>query len=116
MDYIWKFKDKEYNLRLRTSSLVKLECEIGKNPLMLFGAEGDQLPTTEELAAVIHAAIQGCSQMTIEVVYDLIDEWLDDGHKYDELFSLITEIYYASGIISRPEDEKPPKNAKKARA
>ena len=95
MDYIWKFKDKEFNLRLRVSSLVKLEREIGKNPLMLFGSEGDALPTTDELAAVIHAAMP--KAMTREVVYDLIDEWLDDGHRYDELFNLITEIYYASG-------------------
>lgn len=114
MDYIWKFKDKEFNLRLRVSSLVKLEREIGKNPLMLFGSEGDALPSTDELAAVIHAAMP--KAMTREVVYDLIDEWLDDGHRYDELFNLITEIYYASGIIEKTEEEEKPKNAKKARA
>lgn len=116
MDYIWTVKGKDYKLKLKTSSLVMLERTIGRNPLELFGRDGGGLPTTAELASVIHAAIQADRSCTIEVVYDMIDDWLDDGHKYEELFNIVTEIYYGSGVISRPEEETKTKNAKKARA
>lgn len=113
MEYIWKVKDKSYNLKLRTKRVLQLEQAIGCNPLMIFGLEGDKIPSTKQLIAIIHAAIQDDKLMTEDVVEDLVDDWIEDGHTYGDLIPLIMDIYRASGLIEDNTEEDEPKNAKK---
>lgn len=106
--YIWKVKDKEYELKLSMRALLRLEAKTKKNPLMLFTRE-DEFPTTTEMIEIIHAAIQADTLMSEEVVCDLVDEWLEEGHDYTGFINLVLEVYRSSGLI---EEEKP-KNSKK---
>lgn len=115
MEYILKVKDKEYKLKLRTRYMTRLEEKLGCSIFEIMGADGNNFPKFSSISAVIHAAIQYDSLMTEEVVCDIIDEWLDDGHNYTELVDLLLEIFYTSGIIAKPEAEEKADNKKKTK-
>lgn len=113
MEYIWKVKDKEYKLKLRTRTIPAIESKIGSSLFEIMGTDGNSFPKFNSIVAVIHAAIQYDSLMTEEVVCDIIDEWLEDGHQYADLLDLMLEIFYSSGIFERPEEEDKAKDKKK---
>ena len=43
--YDFKAGNREYKLRLNTRNIIELEKKLGCNPLMIFGKDGDSVPT-----------------------------------------------------------------------
>lgn len=92
--------EKTYKLRLTTRATVGLEKQIGVNPLLIFGANGDTIPTITVMVSVLHASLQALEHgISMMDAYDIFDNWLADGHTATEFIAVIMEIYKTSGLI-----------------
>lgn len=101
--------EKEYKLALSTRSIVALEKEIGCNPLMIFGANSDQIPTVSVMVAILHASLQKFEHgITENDACDIFDKWLEDGNSMTDFIKIIMEIYKVSGLVN--DGEKNEKN------
>ncbi len=100
-----------YKLRLNTRNIVLLEKQLGCNPLNIFGANYDTVPTITVMVAILHASLQQYNHgISLNDAYDLFDEYLADGHATTDFIPVIMEIYKASGIIPKEEKEPNVKN------
>ena len=100
MYYDFKAGDKEYKLRLNTRSTVALEKQLGCNPIMIFGADGNSIPTVSTMVVILHASLQAYEHgITLEKAYDIFDAYLEDGNTAVDFVKVIMEIYKASGIV-----------------
>jgi hypothetical protein len=107
MYYEFNAGSKEYKLRLNTRNVVELEKKLGCNPIMIFGLEGDQIPTVATMVVILHASLQTYNHgITLNDTYDIFDAYLEDGHTSVDFIKVIMEIYKASGIVPKEEDEK----------
>lgn len=112
--YTWIIKDKEGNtkrelkLRLTSRSCVELETRIGGNPLNeLMLVESGKLPTTRFIAENLKASLQRFEHGFGEAeVYDLIDEYIEDGGTLIEIVPVLIEVYKVSGFFKTPEKKK----------
>ena len=97
---------KEYKLRLTTRSIVQLEKQIGRNPLMIFG-NGEEIPTITNMVNVLYFSLQSLQNgITLNDAYDIYDAYVADGHTTTDFIKVIIDIYRASGIIPTEEAEK----------
>lgn len=97
---------KEYKLRLTTRSIVQLEKQIGRNPLMIFG-NGEEIPTITNMVNVLYFSLQSLQNgITLNDAYDIYDAYIADGHTTTDFIKVIIDIYRASGIIPTEEAEK----------
>ena len=108
MNYVnFEVGAKTYKLRLSTRNIVLLEKQIGCNPLHIFGASGDTVPTVTVMVAVLHAALQQYNHgITLNDAYDIFDEYLAEGRSTVDFLPVILDVYKASGIIPKETDEK----------
>ena len=96
-----------YKLRLNTRGIVLLEKQVGCNPLNIFGANYDTVPTITVMVAILHASLQQYNHgITLNDAYDLFDKWLEDGHATTDFLQVIMEIYQASGIVPKDTNEE----------
>lgn len=103
--YTFTAGEKEYPLRLTTQATVELEKKIGVNPLMIFGAKGDEVPTVTTMVYVLWASLTDFNHgITIADTYRIFDEWLNDGHIVTDFVPIIIEIYKVSGLINNPKN------------
>ena len=97
---------KEYKLRLTTRSIVQLEKQIGRNPLMIFG-NGEEIPTITNMVNVLYFSLQSLQNgITLNDAYDIYDTYIADGHTTTDFIKVIIDIYRASGIIPTEDAEK----------
>jgi hypothetical protein len=102
MYYDFKAGNKEYKLRLTTRSIVNLEKQLGCNPLMIFGPNGDQVPTISTMVVILHASLQAYEHgISMDKAYEIFDEYLEDGNSTVKFTDVIFEIYKASGIMPK---------------
>lgn len=101
----FKVKDKELKLRLTTRDCVSLEKKLGRNPLDdIMAVEKGKLPTITYIVAVLHASLQKYQNgYTEEKVYDLFDDYINEGGSLIDLMEVITEIFKVSGFFKEPE-------------
>ena len=106
MNYIdFEVGNKVYKLRLNTRSIVLLEKTIGCNPLSIFGANNDTIPTITVMVNILHAAMQQYNHgITLNDAYNIFDDYLAEGHATTDFIPMILDIYKTSGII--PNDDK----------
>lgn len=94
---------KDYHLRLNTRNIIKLEQQLGQNPLAIFGM-GETLPTITQMVSILYCALlQYNHGITLEGAYDLFDEYLADGHTSTDFITEIIEIYKVSGLLDEGE-------------
>lgn len=107
---LFTVKGTEYKLRLTTKNIVQLEKLIGCNPLMVFGAKGDRVPTLTEMVNILY-----CSLLTynhgigLNKTYEIFDDYLES-NTLTEFVPVIIEIYKASGIIAKDKVTEEEKN------
>lgn len=107
MYYDFKAGNNEYKLRLNTRSTVALEKQLGCNPIMIFGANGDSIPTVSTMVVILHASLQAYEHgITLEKAYDIFDAYLEDGNTAVDFVKVIMEIYKASGIVPSGAENK----------
>ena len=112
MNYIdFEVGTKTYKLRLNTRAVVMLEKQIGCNPLSIFGATGDSVPTVTTMVNVLHSALQQYNHgITMNDAYDIFDKYLED-HSTVDFLPVILELYKASGLIPKDSKDTEGKNA-----
>lgn len=93
---------KELKLRITSRNCVALEKKLGRNPLSIFSnIENGILPTITDTVAVLHASLQALEHgWTEDKVYDLWDEYVDEGHSIMDFIPTMLEVFKVSGIIS----------------
>lgn len=92
----------DYKLRLTTRNIVALEKQLGCNPLSIFGANGDRIPTITEMVNILHQSLQAYHHsISLNDAYELFDKYLEDGNNSVNFIPVIIEIYKASGIIEQ---------------
>lgn len=100
-----------YKLRLNTRGIVLLEKQLGCNPINIFGASYDTVPTITVMVTILHASLQQYNHgITLNDAYDIFDEYLAAGNATTDFIPVIMDIYKASGIIP-DEKEAEVKNA-----
>lgn len=96
----------DYKLRLNTRNVVSLEQRLGCNPVMIFGKEGDSIPTITCMVTILHAALQTYHHgVDINKAYDIFDEWVADGNASVNFAKVILDIYKVSGIVPSGDEE-----------
>jgi hypothetical protein len=85
---------------------VALEKNIGRNPVSIF-FEGNEerIPTITEMVAVLHASLQQYNHgITMNDAFDIFDAYIED-HSTMDFIKVIMEIYQASGLMPKNEEE-----------
>lgn len=107
----FKVGDREYKLRLATGEIVNIEKKIGGNILEIFMSR-DKIPSMEELMIVLHGALQKFHHgITLKDVYDIYDEYVDNGGTFEDLIEKIVDVFEVSGFF-KEEDLKKAKSKK----
>lgn len=109
MYYDFKAGNNEYKLRLNTRNTIALEKQLGCNPIMIFGADGESIPTVSAMVVILHASLQAYEHgINLEKAYDIFDEYIADGNTAVDFVKVIMEIYKASGLVPKEvgNDEK----------
>lgn len=103
--------NKELRLRLNARACVELEKKLGCSPLQLLidMANGEEMnmPKLETLIIILHASLQAYEHgYDLNKVYDLYDEYVDNGGSLMELFPVIMEIFKVSGFFKEEQVEE----------
>ena len=97
-------KGKNYNLKLTSRALVKLERELGTNPVNLFMVEGTALPQMEGLIKVFRYSFPKDMNISEDQAFDLFDDFIEEGNDLTSFIEMIVEVFKVSGII--PKDSE----------
>lgn len=109
----FKVKDTEYKLRLTTRAMIDVEKKLGENPLNIFMRIGDSdsMPEISSLMCVLWGAMQPYNHgMSMDAVYDLFDEFIDEGHTLLDLVPVLAEVFKVSGFLQNDAKEDTKKN------
>lgn len=102
-------ENKVYKLRLNTRNTILLEKKLGNNPVVELTKylAKEEIPPIELMVNVLHYSLQAYHHgIDIEETYNLLDEWLDNGHLIAEFLGIIIEIYRLAGLIQKEDNEK----------
>ena len=98
--YDFKAGNREYKLRLNTRNIIALEKKLGCNPLMIFGKDGDSVPTVSAMVTILHASLQACEHgIKFDDACNIFDDYIADGNSAVEFAKVIMEVYKISGIV-----------------
>jgi hypothetical protein len=100
---------RDYKARLTARALVDLEKKLGTSPINVFVKMGQNegfLPNLEDMIMILHASLQAMEHgITLEKTYELYDQMIDEGKNIADLLNFIVEIFTASGLIPKVEEE-----------
>lgn len=107
-----KIGDKEYNCKLNTKACVQAERRLGKNPLNIFTElEEGEVPSLEEMLIIFHEALSSLNHgISTDDVFDLYDNYLEDGHSFIDFVNFVTELFKEAGFIKAEEETNNEKN------
>lgn len=116
--FVGKLGEQEYKFRITSRRAEDLEQKLGCNPMVIIArleeayrkqditALFQKAPTDKEIALILHSALQEFQHgVSLDDVYDLIDEYVDEGHSKLDLINLISEILMVSGYTNKPEEQ-----------
>lgn len=107
----WQIGDTEHKLRLTTRQAVAVEEKLGVNLLKVFMPRKDEdfpLPPLKVMLVVIHGALQQFEHgMSLDDVYDLNDEYVDNGGDQTSLLTdVIIPLFENSGFMPKQKKGK----------
>ena len=104
--------DKSYKLRLTTKDICGLEEDINMNPLMIFGKNGDRVPTVGVMVNILYHSLQSLNHgISRNEAFAIFDEWLEKENKIvTDFIPVIIDIYTVSGLIKQEKAETAGKN------
>lgn len=96
----------ELKCRLNTQSIVNIEKKFGGKSLLKILLD-DQIPGMDVVLSTLHASLQALEHgYTLADVYDLYDEYVEEGNTYTDLIPELLNILEVSGFFKRPVQEK----------
>lgn len=98
--------DKELKCRLTTQNIVNLEKKLGgKNVLKVIMDE--QIPSLDIVLNTLHSSLQTLEHgYTMDKVYQLYDEYVEEGKTYTDLVPELISVLEVSGFFKRPPQEQ----------
>lgn len=115
----WKVTDeKELKLRLTSHQAATVEEKIGMNLLKIFIPEAGEeftLPPLKVMLLLVHGALQQYEHgYSFEDVYDLYDEYVDNGGDQTTFMTeVLMPLFEVSGFTPRGSKGKKASNKKK---
>lgn len=101
-------KEQEYKLRLSANAIVQVEKKLGENPLnIIMRVEEGVIPSVTSLLIILWGALQPYNhEMTLEKVYSLYDDFIEDGKNLMDLVPIILEVFKTSGFMPNKETQE----------
>lgn len=102
-------KDIDYKLRLDAKACVDLEKKLGTNPLNIFIeiANSGKVPELNTLLLILQASMVKFNHgFNMDKVYEVYDDFIDEGHTMMDLVPVIMEAFKASGFFNEEVEEK----------
>lgn len=111
--YLFKAGEKEYKLRLTAQNIIDTEARLGYSIFeVLMKTDEGKLPSIEEMLIILRGSLQKYhDDMKMKDVYDIYDEYVENGGDYTGLIETVTEIMKISGFF-REEKGKERSKAK----
>lgn len=102
-----KIGEKTLKLGMKTRQIVALEKRLGMSPLnILMEAQEGKLPAIEDMLLILHGALQQYEHgYNLDAVYDLYDEFVEEGNTMLELIPIIIDVLSVSGYIKMDKPE-----------
>ena len=101
--HYWKVGDREYQLKLKTSMILKLENKYRCNISTL--SVGDEIPPLAVMLTVIHAAMSpwehNISYVDVQKIYDKWTE--DEGNQYMLYTKVVIPLMAVSGFFTEKQ-------------
>lgn len=97
--------NKTFNCRLGAKACILCERALGRNPLnVLAEAQEAAIPKLEDLLTILKFAMG----VTEDEVYELYDQWVEEGHSIMDLLEIVIKVFENSGLVPKEaeEDEK----------
>ena len=103
----FKVGKNEFKLKMKTRQVVALEKALGRSPLyILMEAQDGVLPSIEDMLMILAASLQQFHHGNdLDKVYDLYDEFVEEGNTMIELIPVIIDVLSVSGYI-KMDDKK----------
>ena len=96
--------DKEYKLRLTASAIMSIEKKLDK-PLFT-ALENIQEDMVGTVIGILWGALQPLnSNMSTEKVYELFDDYIDEGNSIEDLMQVIDELFKSSGFFKKGQED-----------
>lgn len=109
MYYTFTVKDTDYKLRLNAKACIDLEKKLGQNPVQILADIGEtgKVPGLENFITIMHASMAQLNHgISMDKMYEIYDEYVDEGHTMYDLVAVIMEVFKVSGLIPENPDEK----------
>ena len=107
-------KDESYKLRLTTKNSIALEKALGYNPIaMLMDIDNGTMPKLADMLVMLHSMLQTYHHgYSLDRVYDLFDDYVEDGHSMFDLIPVFIEVFQESGYLSTKSNKDEDKSEK----
>lgn len=104
---IWEVEGVEYKLKLKTSSICKLEEKLNMSLMDVLGISRTTPPISTMLL-ITHGAMKDWnSNIKIDDVKDLFDKYVDEGGTQIDFFSTVfMGIYSVSGFFTESQSQE----------
>lgn len=102
----WEVSGEEYNLKLKTSTLCKLEEKLGTSVLNVISNGG--MPSLTVMLTIAHYAMKDYnSNFKFTDIQNLFDKYIDEGGSQLKFFTdVVMDIFKVSGFFSEAQAEK----------
>lgn len=105
--YTFTVKNEDYKLKLTTQEIINVEDKIGKNLILLFGRDGQSIPTVKDMITILHHSLQPYNHgFKYTDTCKLFDDWLEEGNTTNGFIPIMVEILKDSGVMKKGETEK----------
>lgn len=104
---IWEVDGEEYKLKLKTSSICKLEEKLNMSLMDVLGV-ARTTPPISTMLLITHGAMKDWhSNIKLDDVKNLFDKYIDEGGSQLDFFSKIfMGIYQVSGFFTEAQSEQ----------
>lgn len=105
-----EYGSRELKLRLGAANIVALEKQLGgRNPLdVLLAMQRNEMVSVTNLLTILHASAQKFQHgVTLQVIMDLYDEYVESGKTYVDLLPGLIEVLKVSGFFKEAPTEEP---------
>lgn len=95
-----------YKCKLSTRSLVDMERALGENPINIFVQMSEsKLPKIDVLLTMLWYSMQDLNHgIKRSDIYDIFDEYINNGGTIMTLTDFLGNLFYESGIIGKEEE------------
>lgn len=111
MYYTLTVKDNDYKLRLSAKACVDLEKKLGRNPVAVIAdmATSQTIPGLDVILTIVQGSMSQFNHgIDMNKMYEIYDDYVDEGHTMFDLIAVIGEVFKVSGLL--PDEAEPEKN------